>query len=314
MDFKENKDWQHWHEQHPHESASLLKRLWEASDSYKKGYRPNEEAGLAALKSRMNQHQAAKVVRLSPSKIALRMAAGVALLLIATFFFKNQIGESASATAVTTPANETKELALEDGSFVTLNQLSQLDYQTAFSKKERKLKLQGEAYFMVNRDENRPFVIETEAGLVKVLGTSFNVRSYPNDGVFEVFVETGKVSVALKTNDKTIELSAGEFLRLDKSTNKAQKGLDKSGTSNAWRTGAISFREQTIPAVLAGMERLYGVKMELKNDQSKNCLQTLSLEKGKMEEAIEALETSCPKLKFAKNDVGGYVVTGVCCQ
>ncbi len=313
MTHKENKDWQHWHEQHPHESASLLKRLWEATGSYRKDYHPNEAAGLAALKSRMNQHQPAKVVRLSPSKIALRIAAGLALLLIATFFFKNQIGESSSATAVSTPANETKELALEDGSSVTLNQSSQLDYPGAFSKKERKLKLQGEAHFKVNRDENRPFIIETEAGFVKVLGTSFNVRSYPNDGVFEVFVETGKVSVALKTNDKTIELGAGEFLRLDKSTNKAQKGLDKSGTSNAWRTGAISFREQTIPAVLTGMERLYGVKMDLKNEQPNNCLQTLSLEKGKMEEAIEALKTSCPKLKFAKNDVG-YVVTGVCCQ
>ena len=314
MEFKENKGWQHWHEKHPHEPASLLKKLWEASGSYKNDYRPNEESGFTALKNRMSQHQPAKLVRLSPTKIALRIAAGLALLLVATLVFRGQFGGAEISTAVVTPNNETKELALSDGSVVTLNQSSQLVYESEFSKTERRVELSGEAFFKVSRDENSPFFIETDMASVKVLGTSFNIRSYPNDDIFEVYVETGRVSVQLKNNGKSIELTAGEFMQFNKSSNKAQKGLDKSGAPNAWRTGVISFRGQTIPAVLSGMERLFGVKMELKSNQRTDCLQTLTVEKGKLEEAIEALRTSCPKLKFAKTEGGKYLVTGVCCE
>ncbi len=314
MELKENKGWQHWREQHPHEPASLLKKLWEASGSYKNDYHPNEETGFSALKSRMNQHQPAKAFRLFPTKIALRIAAGLALLLVAALVFKNQFGGAVNSNAVVTPNNETKDLTLSDGSVVTLNQSSQLVYESEFSKTERRVELTGEAFFKVSRDENKPFVINTETALVKVLGTSFNIHSYPNDDIFEVYVETGKVSVQLKNDGKIIELTAGEFMRFDKSSNKTEKGLDKSGAPNAWRTGIISFKGQPITAVLSGMERLFGVKMELQNNQRTDCLQTLTVEKGKMEEAIKALKTSCPKLKFTKTNGGKYVVTGVCCE
>ncbi len=314
MDFKEIKDWQSWSEQHPHESTNLLKKIWEASGSYKNNYHPDVEQGLVALKSRMGQHREAKIVRLSPAKIALRIAAGLALLLVATYFLKDQFIGSDNRSIVSTPSTDTKEFSLSDGSIVTLNESSEMSFDPEFSKKIRKVVLEGEAFFKIARDVNRPFVIETEVGLVKVLGTSFNIRSYPNEDLFEVYVASGKVKVELKDAVEPVELNAGEFLRYNKSNKKALKGKDKTGLSNGWLTGVINFKGQNIPTILMGMERLFRVKIDLKTDQRPDCLQTLTIRKGQLQETLDVLKTSCPKLKFTKDGNGGYEVTGVCCN
>lgn len=314
MDFKENKDWQRLHEQYPQEGAGIIKKIWEASDSYKNDYQPDVAKGFAAMKNRMEQQHGAKIVKLSTTKIALRIAASVALILLAAVFFRNQFIKADNETAVITPADGTREINLSDGTVVNLNASSQLVYETEFSQKDRHLELTGEAFFNVKRDESRPFIIETENATVKVLGTSFNVRSYPGEGIFEVYVETGKVLVAFKNSNNSVELTPGEFVRFDSSNNKAVKGQDKSGIAGAWRTGVISFKGQSISEVLSGMQRLYGVKMDLKTNQPADCEQTLTVQKGKLEEAIRALEVSCPKLNFSNKGSEGYVVTGVCCE
>ncbi len=313
MDFKENKSWQNWQKQQPSETPSQLKQIWEASGSYKDGYQPDVEQGLKAFRNRMGNQQAPKIVRLSPLKIALRIAASVLILLVAGLFLKNKIGDAGATIVEATQVTDTKELALSDGSTVTLNQSSELVYNAGFAKHQRNVALTGEAFFDIKRDEARPFVIETESATVTVLGTSFNVRSYPKEEVFEVFVEKGKVKVDFKESGKHIELTPGQFVRLNSSTRKLVEGKDDAGMPNAWRTGVISFKGQSLPVIFEGMRRLYGVNFELETSQSTACRQTLTLQKGKLDEAIEALKTSCPKLKFVK-DSNNYKVKGTCCN
>ena len=314
MDVNENKDWQKWHEQYPHEPAGLMKQIWEGSRDYKNDYQPDVSKGFEAFKMRMNEQSGPKVVRLTPISIALRIAAGAALLLVATMVLRNFVGAAENLTAVNTVADETKEIMLADASKVTLNQNSSLNYETEFNSKKRQVSMQGEAFFKVSRDEKRPFTIETQTAFVQVLGTSFNVRSYPNEDFFEVFVETGKVKVTLKNSNKSYELTPGQFIRFKKSENKIEQGIDQTAAANAWRTGAISFKGQQITTVLKGMERLYGVKMEIKSQQRNNCKQTLTMQKDKLDEAMEALKISCPKLNFERKSDTGYIVTGICCE
>lgn len=106
-------------------------------------------------------------------------------------------------------ANNTVRLdTLPDGSFVTLNKQSSISYANSFTK-ERHVKLEGEAFFNVAQDPGRPFVIKVNDVTVKVLGTSFNIKS--TNGKTEVIVETGAVevtkqhhSVQLQRNEKAI--------------------------------------------------------------------------------------------------------------
>lgn len=313
MDFNEKKGWQDWHAHHADEPAGLMKKIWEGSTGYKNDYQPDVHKGFEAFKLRMDQ-ASPKVVRLSPIRLALRIAAGAALLLVATMVLRQFVGTSDNQRLAATQASETKDIVLSDNSKVALNQNSTLHYETAFSAKKRNVELNGEAFFKITRDEKRPFTVETATALVQVLGTSFNIRSYPNEDFFEVFVETGKVKVVLKANGQSFELVPGQYLRLNKTNNKVEKGLDKTASASAWHTGSLSFKGQPIPLVLKGMERLYGVKMELQSAQRKGCEQTLTVQKGKLEEAIQALKTSCPKLNFTKNGSAGYIVTGTCCD
>lgn len=312
MELNSNKGWQDWQKHQPNESPNLLKQIWEASSSYKDDYQPDMERGLGALKRQMGGQQSARIRRISPVNTALRIAAGVAVLLLAGLFLKNRIDNSDDRIVDTTPAGGTVELALSDGSQVTLNQSSQLIYAAKLGSEKREVELNGEAFFKISRDENRPFVIETETAKVTVLGTSFNVRSYPNDEIFEVFVETGRVKVEFK-NGQTVELTPGEYIRSKGPSGELVRGTDKSAMSNAWRTGVISLKGQRLPAVFEGMQRLYGEKFDLQTAQNPECLQTLTLEKGKMEEAISVLKASCPNLKFVKKP-GGYLVSGTCCD
>jgi len=97
---------------------------------------------------------------------------------------------------------------LSDGSVVTLNKNSVLRYPEKFNGKTRNASLKGEAFFLISPDKKRPFIIEANGVMVKVIGTSFNVHT--TDTTIEVIVETGVVQVG--KNNKTIELRPGERL------------------------------------------------------------------------------------------------------
>ncbi len=316
MDLKDNKDWQMWNSNQSEMSEGLLRKLWNASSNYKASYQPDVEAGFAAFQQRMGQESpSGNVVKMRPRpNYLLRIAAGLAILAIGILVFKSQLGSSDKIQALVTPTDSTLQSNLPDGSSIELNRSSELSFKSKFAEKERRVSLKGEAFFQVLQDEKRPFIIETEAGQVQVLGTSFNVRAYPKEAIFEVYVASGKVRVTVEGTSQPIELVKGAFFRLDKSTNKAVTGVDVAGVPAAWHTGVLSFKGQSIPSVLEGMERLYGVQFDNITSQNPDCLQTLTVQEGKLEEAIAALKVSCPKLRFEEKSNGDYTVSGACCE
>ena len=139
----------------------------------------------------------------------LRIAASVLLVActaaITYFFINNRNGALPEMLAVTT-ANEVKADTLPDGSVATLNKNSKLTYPARFKGTQRKVNLQGEAFFSVTANKAKPFVITVNDVEIKVLGTSFNVRS-DEEGT-EVIVETGVVQVM--RGGQMVELKAGE--------------------------------------------------------------------------------------------------------
>lgn len=314
MDFKDKKDWQRWNSNQSEMSEGLLKKLWSACSNYKQSYQPDVDEGFAAFSQRM-EHERSKVVpmRTRPNYL-LRIAAGLAILAIGVLVFRNQLSDTSKLQALTTPTDSTLEQTLADGSKIALNRSSELSFNADFSKKERRVSLSGEAFFQVQRDENRPFIIETATAQVKVLGTTFNVRAYPDEEIFEVFVASGKVRVEINDTDQPVELNKGEFFRFNKATNKEVRGSDSAGVPAVWHTGILSFKGQPIPAILEGMERLYGISFVHDFGQKSNCLQTLTVQEGKLEEAIAALKVSCPKLRFDEKPNGDYAVSGACCE
>ena len=221
------------------------------------------------------------------------VAAGIALLLgIGGFnFFKNSTNfiEIANADQTVLPVD------LPDGSVVYLASNTTLSYHNDFTN-HRDLKLKGEAFFDVARDEAHPFIIETDRGSVQVLGTSFDVKtSYQNT---TVSVKSGLV--ALKNNKQTAiqQLAAGESASCDGTTISNKMHADPNYLS--WKTGVFTFEDTPLEDVVDALNTFY-LDYNIKLSTESDCRLTGHFDNFKIEKFIEAITLSC-NLESSKED------------
>lgn len=156
---------------------------------------------------------------------------------------------------------------LDDSTKVWLNSASKLTYPENFTATSRKVSIEGEAYFKVTKDiENNPFYVECEGQEVRVYGTEFNVRSYPEDG--KVFTSLAKGSVSVKRSDGLggeLMLSPGTQSVFDKETKNASTKNVNIETVTGWRHGRFVFEEQSLLQIMYDLSRWYNFDFEFEN-------------------------------------------------
>lgn len=231
------------------------------------------------IKSRIFNHIRASIADKEKKKIIKRYflrwsyaaAAAVLILLgvgIYSWFFKS--GSDAPPMIVfETGIGEQKHIKLDDGTQVWLNAKSRLTYPKAFSEDKRRVTLSGEAFFDVAKNPFKPFVIKTDELLTTVLGTSFNVKSYPEDETTAVGVVTGSVRVAAIKAQRAAVLKPEQMITLDKSAGTFKRiAMDKGALS--WRMGRLSFDDITIYELTKMLERHYDAVFEFHTETIKN--------------------------------------------
>lgn len=149
---------------------------------------------------------------------------------------------------------------LPDGTKVKLNSGSRLIAPETFDKNIREVRLTGEAFFEVTRDQSRPFIIHTEKLDVEVLGTSFNVRAFL-DFQSQVAVKTGRVKVNSKGNE-SVELIPDQMVSMMEDGH-ISKVLPVNDQVFGWVDKEIIFRNDQINEVIHTIENWYGVKVEM---------------------------------------------------
>jgi transmembrane sensor len=158
-------------------------------------------------------------------------------------------------------------ITLPDGSVVTLNGNSVLTYPKAFTENTREVSITGEAFFEIQPDASRPFLITAGTAQIKVLGTSFNVCAYPEDETVEVVVESGKVQVTCSSLAQTsgcdLILAPGEKGSLSNMDFKLVKSVNSDLNLSAWRTRQLVFEETPLSEVIATLEKIYFVNIQL---------------------------------------------------
>ena len=248
------------------------------------------------------------------------------------FLFKskkiNQTTEAISSV-VTKNGNRTK-IILPDGSQVWLNAGSKLDYNNLlFNKDLREVSLNGEAYFDVTKNANKPFIIHTRKMDIKVLGTAFNIRSYSDEQVAEASLIRGSIEVTLKDRkdqkiilkpNEKISIASDEKPKEEKNIKKplvinsvssipqiVVKELQPNPVSNiigeiAWTQNKLYFEDERLDKVALIIERWFGKPVIIQNEALKKLRYTGNFENESLEEILSYLKLSAPFNFRMEND------------
>lgn len=169
---------------------------------------------------------------------------------------------------VTVPVGQRVNLQLPDGTSVWLNASSEIIYPAYFSGSTREIHLNGEAYFEVEHNASKPFIVHTETFDIKVLGTKFNVEAYKGMEGFTTALMEGSVEVTDRKNkDKSVRLYPAQKVAFRNGE------LCKSPIDNydvyRWREGLICFKETRFADLMRQLEKNYGVRILINNEAVK---------------------------------------------
>lgn len=244
---------------------------------------PNESENKESKKSfeKIRSSIEAQDKRLHPykkfSEFTLLKAASVLLVtgLLAWVLFLASHPVATETTLVTkkTERGQKANIILSDGSTVMLNSESMLMFPKEFGD-IRDVSLVGEGYFVVNRNEQKPFVVRSGSLATTVLGTSFNIKAYPEDKEIEVAVASGKVAVTTDENKIVNQYLLTPNTLATYNTTDNEIKIDSRNIQDliAWKEGVLKFSEVKFAQIVKTLEKWYGVTITLENEQIGNCI------------------------------------------
>ena len=178
------------------------------------------------------------------------------------FALRQRAWTEACGNTVVVPAGQRVDVTLPDGTRVCMNALSELRYPASFGSRQRRVELVGEAFFDVAHEASRPFVVETYACDVEVLGTKFDVEARPETDEFVAALVEGRVRVTDRSDPaQRVELSPAQ--RVSRRDGRLVVDRIPEHEEFRWREGLIVFRDATFEELLADFEKYFGVRIEV---------------------------------------------------
>jgi ferric-dicitrate binding protein FerR (iron transport regulator) len=193
------------------------------------------------------------------------------------------------------PNGQKSKIILTDGTVVWLNAASKIRFPEKFDVKERRVFLEGEAFFDVTRDENRPFVIQSKSAVTTVLGTTFNVKSYEKEPI-QITVASGKVKVNMENagsleNDELVLIQNEQITFSPESGELIKKNVD-SNYFLSWKEDIIRFDNSKLSEVAKTLERWYDKKITIENEKLNNCKLVAEYKNEKLYNVLLSLKFS----------------------
>ena len=195
-------------------------------------------------------------------------AAAVILLLILSYTSyrkgADQVKSRFADIAMEAPLGSKSKIYLPDSTLVWLNAGSKIIYSQGFGVNQRNVRLIGEGYFEVTRNEKLPFQVKTDELQVKVMGTKFNFKNYPDDQEASVCLIEGKVQVRNRGIGKEeVNLIPDQKAFFNKKSGRMRILPVKARYSAEWTNGFLFFDEELLPDIIKKLERSYDVKITL---------------------------------------------------
>jgi transmembrane sensor len=314
------------------EWIGLLEKIWDTPLD------TEQEITAAQVKERWNRSKErlsgvknhAAMQRSKPARIItlVKYAAVAACVVLAvsvtTWWLMNRSvpGTPAHNNVITTRNGSHSRVTLPDGTAVWLNAGSDLTYNESFGKNTRDVQLTGEAFFEVTKDAARPFIIHTKTMNVKVLGTVFNVRAYPNEKTTEAALLKGSIEISLaarptdriilkptekiavRNDDPQLMKKAGSANAGDNDEQAANPAItvskisydrvDSTVIETSWVKNKLIFRNKPFEELTRDMERWYNVTITINDDDLAQKRFTGTFYNESVQEALDKLKVSYP--------------------
>ena len=196
----------------------------------------------------------------------IKVAAVIAILLMSglLYMMTKKADQYLGSQTINVPAGQYVNLSLPDGTEIWLNSRTRIEYPVSFNKKERVVKLDGQAYFEVAHDEDSPFVVETSKGKIKVLGTKFDVNAYADQNNFETTLMEGRVEIGLNSGgEKPVVLNPDTKASLSEGKLVITRIPDYD--VYRWKEGLICFNNASFEEIMNDFKRIYGIDIILEN-------------------------------------------------
>ena len=281
------------------ETAELknIARLSKQIDLYFKLNKYHTPQAFHQVRCRIQQQKSgiiSRVIILKSIKIAAVLLLALSIGSTAYFMGKKQLVKMNMAEIIVDDSGLSK-IELSDGSIVTLNRDTKINYPDKFGNDIREVSIEGEAFFEVKHDPVKPFVIHAGEATIQVLGTSFSVNAYPDNDMVEVIVETGKVQFSKKeTNFKSYEviLDPGEKGTYINTSRKLTKCINTDPNFLAWKTRKLIFNETSLEEVIKQLNKVYRVKIKTADPNLDKLLLNAHFEKEPLEFILEVISAT----------------------
>ncbi|NLJ48623.1 MAG: FecR family protein [Candidatus Atribacteria bacterium] len=248
------------------------------------------------------------------------VAFGLSWLIRSLMYENNKSVLISHIQRVTVPLGSKSKIVLPDGSEVILNSGSTLAYDIKeFGKRERKVFMEGEGYFTVARNPSRPFYVNTPAMVIKVKGTTFNIKAYPEERTEEAILISGSVEVFPRytsSKKQIVELTMPNqkivFTKSEANSKLSEtqqhmfeekiiqakllgvQTVEKVQNSVAWKDDMLIFDNEPFSALVTRIERWYNVNIQVNNPELEKARFTGKFDKETLDQVLKALTTLVP--------------------
>lgn len=305
-----------------------MESIWNALEILKNSDSFNNENAYSQFHQKIQTANPERIIqfrKLSAFDYAIRIAAILVIALVLPFSVYQFIsGRSHEETVrkfeMVTPKGSRSLVTLPDGTRIWLNAESRLTYPEHFQGKTREVFLEGEGYFTVAKDKKHPFIVRTSDINIKVLGTTFNVKSYPSENIIQTTLIEGLVVIEgnhkvedkddiieLKPNQqatffrksgmltKTNDVNADKSIKNTRPANSLLKpiivGKDfNMETITSWKDNRLYFDNEPFVSIAVKLERRFGVKIHFTDKEIVNFRFSGRFDQISIEEALAALK------------------------
>ncbi|WP_316820436.1 FecR family protein [Pedobacter gandavensis] len=315
---------QDWLRRDPLHQQELDQAIWLWESTAEMPQTESWKTSFSIIQSKLQTLDQSRLKSEKPQKnYAFRIWAGAAAAVLAAMaifilFHENKQShpglEQTSWITKTSSPGKITNIVLPDSTEIWLNAGSSISYPGNIKQASfRTVKLHGEAFFQVKRDPNHPFIVQSSNIQTRVLGTSFNIRSWAKSSP-EVTVLTGKVAVSRDSaggQSAVIYLTANQKAGYDLKRGRLfRESLDDARTAIGWRVGKMVFDQTPMEEVFETLERRYAVKI-ITDQPFKDCKLTAKFGNVNIDEVLQTIRMTL-NIRYSINKQKIYIKGGKC--